>query len=516
MRSIDSVRPASSHSFRTFSRAARRLAGLGAVVCVAQLGAACAAPVQDAQDTPAGTEDISYVSSQLAYYNAAVLWTQNGGIVPVCWMPSSFNWAAEKQVIQNAVTRQWGRAANLSFLGWGDCPTSGTDKFIKIGMPGANLGDSFGQTRGPGGMGIMGGPSSDWSVNIGLSPDHTTPQSRTEYIAVHEFGHVLGFIHEQDRPDAPTPGSPIYCNNSIEKVPVSYATSYDPQSIMNYCGPNNGVISPLDIVGVQKLYGRKHSGALVGDGGLCANIWGGSPVNGANVASFRCQLNQANDTWQFAASASGATLVSALGGCRMGLASYSEPVGSLLLAEGCGRSLLPGPTSFTLKNARIVGNGNKCLDTQGPYTQVVMRACNGSASQQWTYDGARFLNGDTSRGQQCLDLSNGADVAGNAVLSWSCNGGTNQNWAIAAGGFIGPQGSAHVLDVQAASVNDGTPVQIWNYQGSLNQKWFIRMSLQSANGLVLDQAGPASTSEGRDYSLWTANGGPNQEFDFYP
>jgi hypothetical protein len=53
--------------------------------------------------------------------------------------------------------------------------------------------------------------------------------------AEHEFGHILGLVHEQDQPDLPRS-----CTVKMDQFNVKYdpITKYDEKSIMNYCNPD--------------------------------------------------------------------------------------------------------------------------------------------------------------------------------------------------------------------------------------------------------------------------------------
>jgi WD40 repeat protein len=84
--------------------------------------------------------------------------------------------------------------------------------------------------------------------------------------AVHEFGHVLAFIHEQDRPDTP----PACIDQVLTDEPTYLFRKdgfvlgpWDADSIMNYCTPGmydyyRG-LSAGDVTTVQKYYGKPGS-----------------------------------------------------------------------------------------------------------------------------------------------------------------------------------------------------------------------------------------------------------------
>jgi hypothetical protein len=118
----------------------------------------------------------------------------------------------------------------------------------------------------------------NWSPACALDEQHR--QDCITRIAVHEFGHALGFDHEHNRRD-----SPSSCKYRDEFLSGDLSVgSWDLHSVMNYCNPvwdNGGKLSLTDIAGVRRFYGPPPrplaAGRIVGAtsttrGGLCGAI----------------------------------------------------------------------------------------------------------------------------------------------------------------------------------------------------------------------------------------------------
>jgi hypothetical protein len=175
--------------------------------------------------------------------------------LPVCWENPSDSYRAQMQLVQRAVTESWQAHSQLNFTGWQKCAKKNHGIRIFIADVGPNT-----QKVGQFVDGIRNGVTLNFDFETWGTTCLDTRDACIRSIAVHEFGHAIGFVHEQNNPK-----SPGECLAKAQGPDADrFLTPYDPNSVMNYCNPqynNGGQLSILDIQAVQAIYGPPRRGA---------------------------------------------------------------------------------------------------------------------------------------------------------------------------------------------------------------------------------------------------------------
>lgn len=429
---------------------------------------------------PDATEPISIVEEGL-FKTDAFGWPRDpDGVtttVPVCWDPSSYvNGPPEpartalKDFVRRAVEETWQRESGLVFTGWGDCPGSIYGIILQMTT------SARGKTNALPSLFVPQHADVQLPVGGGIS-------GFLRYTTIHEFGHAIGLNHEQARPD--NNGRCTIADDLdwlVQYVPGPLLTPYDARSVMNYCAPNPTELSPLDILGVQRVYGRKPGTNLVTPRGSCVG------TSGTAVVLTSCRpgtIPWAFSPWGDAIRMSFFTGSGTATGAA--IAPASTGLGLLTMTTG---PINPNWDRYGLVNVTIRGLGGMKLNvafgrtTPNAAVQTWEDGTLGWASHDQPAELWTFMSDLTIRGigGQCLTVKTPVSATGNPVVMIPCDGSQAQQWKLLPDGrlnsAVGP--TSQCLEVARDETDVVTPfpqaqdAQTSQCNTSLRQKWTVR------------------------------------------
>ena len=159
--------------------------------------------------------------------------------VVACWENPTSATLHVRQIVEQTVADSWEKAtkSNIRFVGWQSCESDQDGVHVVL----------VDDASGPGAR-YIGNRLDGINNGVRLNPtfanwEHEACGKRADeclrITSIHEFGHVLGLLHENKRQETPTAclasGPASHDDSIVPSDADDLQTPYDALSIMNYC-----------------------------------------------------------------------------------------------------------------------------------------------------------------------------------------------------------------------------------------------------------------------------------------
>jgi Ricin-type beta-trefoil lectin domain/Dual-action HEIGH metallo-peptidase len=486
----------------------------------------------------AGPVSPSEAASPLLLANTADVWPTH--TIDVCFDSPSDTMATRRDWARQAIEGSWQRYSDLRFQGWGTCKAGQAGIHLAIGSDTHTVARTTATTEDVG-FNTVNAIAGGVTLNLNLTglaacdANDTTRKNCITNLIVHEFGHALGFRHSEGDSTATPPAGCSDPDGRLQNpaTPGRRYGAYTSQSIMSSCwaAPTScwddascpTHLFPIDIAGVQRLYGRHLSGSMVTAAtGQCLS-WGTSdPSLQACVGVVRRDWTN-NNLYTFITT-----------GSRSFNVGLTLPNGNTANGTTLGK-LTPLIASdpnekWTFTGVQLRGYGGLCLDLAGGDTtngnRVQTWDCNalGGSNQRWDIDTSRRIHfGGTNK---CLTytttMNNGEGLfiqdcgAPNQVFSFNADGSIQ----FTSGGFTKCMDVQDVRDADflagSGSPRNGAPVQTYIcLNPQINQRWNITGPIHFGSTAKCINNPKSADAVGSSVEIRDCNGAADEEWDYY-